>query len=185
MKYIYLLTLFFFTLGSCSSIKVRHKREKNVDFGQFRTFSIYPWDPMNAALVSSPDQEIIIDLISLEMQDRGYKKLEAQGDIIIDLYIILDQRRAATAITNYYNTGYWGGYHYSPWAYGYGNTSFTSFNLTRGTLIISMFSPELKKLVWQGSGQGLVSEDQQVRERNLPEAIGRILFKYPVKKKKK
>ena len=175
--------LVIFSITSCSPVKVAHTYDKKAPFEEMKTFSIQPWNPMNAAMIMQPDQELILEATSIELEDRGYQKVAANGDILVDIYVVLDNRQAITTMTDYYTTGYWGNYYYGPWGIGYSTQ--TTYTLTKGTLIISLFSSEMKKLIWQGLAKGTVTEDQQVREQNLPKAIERIFYRYPVKKKKK
>jgi hypothetical protein len=157
--------------------------DKKAPFKEMETFTIQPWNPMNAALVSGPDQDLILEATSIELEDRGYSKVPANGDLLVDIYVVLDSRQAITTITDYYTTGFWSSYYYGPWAIGY-NPSLASYKVTKGTLIISLFYSETKNLVWQGLASGTVSEDQQVREQNIPEVIERMFHRYPVKKRK-
>jgi len=184
MKRVVLMPLVLVLLTACSPVKISQKYEKKFPFESMETFSIQYWNPVNAALVSTPDQEMILEAISIELEDRGYRKIQANGDILVDIYVVLDSRQAMTTLTDYYSTGAWGSYYYGPWAFGY-NHAQTSYTLTKGTLIISLFNTGNKTLIWQGLAKGTVSEDQQVREQNLPKTIERIFSRYPVKKKKK
>jgi len=56
---------------------------------------------------------------------------------------------------------------------------------TKGTLLIDVFDQRSKKLIWQGVGIGIVSDDQLQRQKNIPRVVEKIFWKYPVQKNRK
>ncbi len=184
-------------LASCSSIQVTNNWDQKLDFKQFKTFSLYPWDKQNDSIVNDYDKETITAAIMSEMQLRGYKHVEKGGDLIVSTFVTLQNKTDYQAYTNHYGgyAGYGGGWGYynSPWAYGYGygpgyyggTTTITSVNYVQGTLIIDIFELKSKKLVWEGIGTGTVDDNLAARDRNLPKYISHIFRRFPVAKKRK
>ncbi|MFK5855302.1 MAG: DUF4136 domain-containing protein [Bacteroidota bacterium] len=193
----FLIPIVLVFLVSCSSLTVTNNWDKTLDFKQFKTFSLYPWDKQNNKLVHKYDIEIITTAVKSEMERRGYEYVEKGGELIVSAFITLENKTDYQAYTNHYGgyAGYGGGWGYygSPWAYGYGwgpgyyggGTTITSVNYVQGTLIVDIFETKNKKLVWQGMGVGTVDDNLAKRDKNLPRNISHIFRKFPIAKKGK
>lgn len=189
-KFIIPILLVF--LYSCTSFEVTNNHDKNVDFKKFNTYSLYPWDKHNDKTINEYDKQTIISSIKSEMERRGYKYVEKNGDLIVSTFVVLENKTSYQAYTNHYGgyAGYGGGWGYygSPWAYGYGwgpgysTTTVSKVDYLQGTLIIDIFELSNKKLIWQGIGSGEVTEDPATRDRRLPKRISHIFRKYPIPK---
>ena len=196
MKKLILYTLLIvFILPACSSLDVTNNYDKSVDFKNFSTYSLFPWDTHNDKAINDYDKYTIISSIKDEMESRGYAYVETNGDLIVSLFVVLQNKTSYQAYTTHYGgyAGYGGGWGYygSPWAYGYGwgpgysSTTVQSTNYKQGTLIIDIFQLDNKKLIWQGIGSGEVIEDLDERDRKLPKRISQVFRKFPIPKSKK
>ncbi len=196
MKKLILYTLLIvFILSACSSLDVTNNYDKSVDFKNFSTYSLFPWDTHNDKAINDYDKYTIISSIKDEMESRGYAYVENNGDLIVSLFVVLQNKTSYQAYTTHYGgyAGYGGGWGYygSPWAYGYGwgpgysSTTVQSTNYKQGTLIIDIFQLDNKKLIWQGIGSGEVIEDLEERDRKLPKRISQVFRKFPIPKSKK
>ena len=192
MKRIIIPVLILF-LASCTSVKVNNQWDRSVDFKTFKTYSLYPWDRQNDQVVNDYDKQTIIGSIKNEMNSRGYKLVEKDGDLVVSTFVILEDKTSYQSYTNHYSgwAGYGGGWGYYGsagfygygWSPGYNSTTYYSTDYTQGTLIIDIFRLSDKKLVWQGIGSGEVTEDLAKRDRKLPMRIGQIFRRFPVAKK--
>ena len=193
-----LTIVFFFAallFGSCGSLEVTNNWDKKIDFSKFKTYSLYPWDTHNDKSINDYDKQTILMAIKDEMDRRGYKHVEKNGELIVSTFVVLKNKTSYQAYTNHYGgyAGYGGGWMYygSPWAYGYGwgpgysTTTVEKINYLQGTLIIDIFELETKKLIWQGIGTGEVTQNLAERDRKLPKRISHIFRKYPVAKSRK
>lgn len=188
MLSIFILMLF---LSSCSSLKVYTDSDKTVDFSQFKTFSLYPWDYKHGYQINDYDKGTILNAIRTEMTEKGYEFEKEGGDLVISIFITLDNKTSYTAYTDHYGgwAGYGGGWGYSGFGYGYGygpgfsTTTVTENNYQEGTLIIDIFNAADKKLIWQGIGSKEVQTDLDKRDQQLPKNVGKILASFPAIKK--
>jgi hypothetical protein len=181
-------TILVLLLQACSPYKVTQEYDKNTDFNRFKTFSFSPWDSENSRLVNRFDQERLISAIANELTKKGYTQVSGKGDLIVDIFVIFDQKQGTTAYTSHYASPYWGGYGFYGYGYGYfpgyGSTVVETYNYVQGTIIINLFDRMGKLLVWQGTGIGTVSTSHQERKTNIPKIIEQIFFKFPKKRKK-
>ncbi len=191
-----LIPIMLIFLVSCSTLQVTNNWDKSVNFKEFNTFSMYPWDKQNNKLINELDKQTIIMSVKSEMERRGFKYVEKSGELVVSIFVTLQNKTDYQAYTNHYGgyAGYGGGWGYygSPWAYGYGwgpgyyggSTTIRSVNYVQGTLIIDIFEVSNKKLIWQGIGSGEVDDDPATRDRRLPKSISHIFRKFPIPKGK-
>lgn len=190
-KIIYPILALF--LVSCTGVKITNQWDKEVDFNVFKTYSFYPWDKHNDQVINDYDKQTILDAIKDEMNSRGYKLVEKNGDLVISTFVIVEDKTSYQAYTRHYGgwAGYGGGWGYYGRAgyYGYGmspgynSTTIYSTDYQQGTLIIDIFRLSDKRIIWQGIGSGEVTQDLSKRDRRLPVTIGQIFRRFPVTKK--
>ncbi|NOX85804.1 MAG: DUF4136 domain-containing protein [Chlorobi bacterium] len=188
MKKLFLPFVILFIFNSCTSVKITNNRDKTVDFEKFRTYSFYPWDKQNNEVVNEYDKLTILGSIKNEMNKRGYKFVETGGDLIISVFVIVQEETSYQAYTNHYGPGWnygYAGYYGNGWGVGYygpvhNNTTITSTSYNKGTLIIDIFNSSDKRQVWQGIASGEVTDNLNRRDRRLPMTIGQVFRRFPV-----
>ena len=171
--------------AACSSLKVTSDLDPNVDFTQYKTFEYYGWAEESDKILNRFDKERIESAFGDEFTKRGWKYVESGGDAVVSLFIVVDTKTQTTAYTNHYGAGPYG----PGWGYGYGygyggmGTSTTSYSESEyevGTLVVDVFDKSEKKLIWQGVGNGTVSENPKTRERNIPMVATKIMRPFPI-----
>jgi hypothetical protein len=175
---ILLLTLFIY---GCSSTKFTSDYDKTVDFTKYKTLSYYGWAKDSDKVLNDFDKERIEGAFAMEFINRGIELKESGGDIVVSLFIVIDQKTGATAYTTHMGTG---GYGYGAgwgWGMGYSNTTYNEYDYYVGSLVCDVFDAESKKLVWQGVVSGEIDDNPKSRERNIPRVVQEIMKKYPVK----
>jgi hypothetical protein len=178
--------------ASCSSVKFTADYDGDVDFTQHKTLSYYGWTEESDKILNKFEKERIEKAFGDEFEKRGFTLAERDGDIIVSLFIVVDQKKGATAYTNHYGGGgpygYYGGYGYGAgwgWGMGYSSTSYQEYDYYVGTLVCDVFDSSTKKLIWQGVITGEIDDNPKTRERNMPRVIKELMKKYPVAVPKK
>lgn len=179
-KIIGILTLVIIINSCGTGMRVSQEYDKDVDFNQYKTYSIYPWNAENGAMVNRDDQEYLVSAVAGELRNRGYKRVDYDGDLIADIYVIMNGDKASTAYRGYYTTGYWGGYFYQPFGFGFG-AGYATHIITEGTVIVNVFDKKAKKLVWHSQGKGPIEPDPQYRAQAIPKYIAKVFYKFPKK----
>jgi len=191
---LFIVSLLLIFLTSCTGVKVTNNWDKKVDFKEFKTYSLYPWDTHNDQIVNDYDKQTILMAIKVEMDGRGYKQVDKDGELVVSTFVIVENRTSYQAYTNHYGgyAGYGGGWGYGMGMgyYGYGYGAYNTYTVystdyQQGTLLIDIFRLSDKRLIWQGVGTGEITTDMEKRDRKLPMTIGHIFRKYPVAKSKK
>jgi len=185
MRNTLLALIIIVTISSCSSIKITSDRDGDVDFTQFSTLSYYGWQEESDKILNRFDKERIELSFAEEFKKRGISVVERDGDIIVSLFIVIDQKRGVTAYTNHYGAGGpygYGGYGYGwGWGMGYSSTSYNEYDYYVGSLVCDVFDSKTKKLIWQGVVSGEIDDNPKTRERNIPRVVRELMKRYPVK----
>lgn len=185
MKTLFYTLLFLILFSSCSSIKVVTDYDKSVDFTQYKTFEYYGWADESDKILNRFDRERIEQAFGQEFASRGLKYVKEGGDLIVTLFIVVEQKTQQSASTTYQGGyGYYGRYYgYGPgygWGPTYSTTTISEYDYKVGTLVVDVFDAKDKKLIWEGIGTGTVDDNPNNRDRNIPKAVKAIMAKYPV-----
>lgn len=185
-KFNYLWLLSIIISGACSSLTVKSDYDKEADFTKYKTFEYYGWTEDSDKILNRFDKERIEKAFGEEFSKRGLEYVKGNGDIVVSLFIIAEQKTSTTAHTNHYNMG---GYGYGGFGYygGYGGvgmgsstTTYSEQDYTVGTLVVDVFDKAEKKLIWQSIGQKTVDENPQTAEKNMPRVAASIMKSFPI-----
>jgi len=186
MKNLLFAVLVAAAISSCSSIKITSDKDGDVDFDQHKTLSYYGWQEESDKILTRFEQERIEKAFGEEFKKRGFTLAERDGDIVVSLFIVIDQKKGATAYTNHYGAGgpygYYGGYGYGAgwgWGMGASTTTYSEYEYKVGTLVCDVFDSKTKKLIWQGVVSGEIDENPKTRERNIPRVVKELMKRYP------
>jgi len=185
MKSINLIIILVIVISGCSSIKITADYDGSAGFETFKTYSYYGWAKESDKILNDLEKRRIETAFAEEFDKRGMQLVPDNGDVVVSLYIVVDQKTGVTAYNNHYGMG---GYGYGPgwgWGMGYTTTSYHEYDYYVGALVCDVFDARSKQLVWQGVASGEIKENPKLRERNIPLVIKEIMKKYPVKPVKK
>jgi len=173
-------------LASCSSISVTSDFDNTVDFTKFKTYEYYGWADESDKILNDLDKKRIEKAFGEEFSKRGMEYVESGGDLVVTLFIVVQQKteqRATTTGTGGYG-GYYGGYYgYGPgWGWGpsYSTTTVSTYDYNVGTLVVDVFDKANEQLIWESAGQGTIDENPQNRDKTIPKAVAKIMATYPV-----
>ena len=188
MKNQMLTLMVVLTLASCSSVQVTSDYDKSADFTKFQTYSYFGWTEESDQILNRFDKERIENAFGDEFEKRNIKFVEKDGDLIVSLFIVVEQKTSKTAYTNHFNAGGMGYYDYDyDYDVGWGGmgmgtstTRFQESDYEVGTLVCDVFSSETKKLIWQGIGKGTVDDNPQSNDKGIPKAVAAIMKSFPI-----
>ena len=190
MKKIVFLTLGvagLILLNSCSSLKVYSDVDSSIDFTKYKSLEYYGWADESDKFLTQLDKDRIENAFGAEFKKRGYEIVESGGDMIVTLFIVVEQKTSTTATTTSMGGGYggyYGGYYgYGPgygWGGGHSTTSIQEYDYQVGTLVCDVFDAKDEKLIWEGIGTKTIDENPQTRDKNIPKAVKAIMSKFPV-----
>jgi len=142
------------------------------DFSKYHT---YKWVAIEGAAV--PNQILdaqIKQSIDNQLSPKGLTKTDGdKADLLIGYQVSVDQEKQWNA----YGTGglRWGG----------GMASAQQSTISTGTLVLDMYDPTTKQLVWTGRATKTLdpSANQEKKQKNLDKAMAKLLKNYPPKQK--
>ena len=177
-----------FLVFGCSSIKVISDYDDTIDFTQYKTYEYFGWSEESDKVMNRFDRERIEKAFGEEFAARGMKYVEKGGDLIVTLFIVVEEKTQKSAYTTGFGGGYggyYGGYYgYGPgygWGSSYSTTHVSEYDYKVGTLICDVHDVQNKKLIWEGIGTKTIVENPEKREKTIPYAVKLMMSKYPVK----
>ncbi len=124
---------------------------------------------------SHPNQIVDAEIkqaVDAQLSTKGLTKTDDEkADLYVGYQIAVDQEKQWNA---YGMGGRWGG----------GMASATQSTISIGSLVIDMYDPGTKDLVWTGTASKSIdpSSNQQKNQNNLNKAMAKLLKNYPPKK---
>jgi Domain of unknown function (DUF4136) len=165
------VALLMFTVGSVAAQDVKYNSMPGTDFSKFHT---YKW-------VVVPNAKYPNQIVDAQIKDAINSQLSAKGLTLTDsdkadLYVAYQTSVAQQQQWNAYGMG--GG-----WRFGGGMATATSSTIDVGTLVVDMYDPSTKQLVWTGRATKTLnpSSNQEKNQKNLNKAMARLLKNYPPK----
>jgi Domain of unknown function (DUF4136) len=165
------LVLTFVTCIAMSAQDVTFNAMPGTDFSKYHT---YKWVTIEGA--KQPNQIVdaqIKQSVDAQLATKGLTKVD--GDKA-DLYIGYQTSLAQQEQWNAYGTG--GGYRW-----GGGMATATSSTINIGTLVLDMYDPSTKQLVWTGRATKTIdpNNSQEKKQKNLNKAMQKLLKNFPPK----
>ena len=171
-------------LAACAAPKpdLRSDYDRTVDFSQYRSFGFFD---RSERAGSGPAYDTLIDqrieaAIARELQARGYVRSDSP-DLLVNYSVVTQKvqevRSAPSARPVYPYYGYRGRY-YDPWpSYGY-DTWVVDYE--KGSLLVDLVDAKTRQLVWEGAGEGRVSDKARENiEATIDAAVGMVMGMYP------
>ena len=166
-----LLALVLLTAGTLAAQDVKYNFMPGTDFSKYHT---YKWVAIEGA--SHPNQIMDAEIkqaVDTQLASKGLTKTDSEkADLYVGYQIAVDQERQ-------WNT--WG----TGRGFGGGMGSATSSTISIGTLVLDMYDPTSKQLVWTGNATKTIdpSSNQEKNTKNLNKAMEKLLKNYPPKQK--
>ena len=161
--------LLLVTAGTLTAQDVSYNFMPATDFSKYRT---YKWVNVGRAHPDQIKDAEIKQSIDAQLASRGMTKTDSDK---ADLYICYQ-----TAVNQETQWDAWGSR-----AFGMGMGSWTSSTISVGTLVLDMYDPEAKQLVWTGSATKTIDtgSNHEKHMKNLDKAMAKLLKNYPPKRK--
>ena len=169
MKYIYLTALMCLGVAAFAQ-DVQFDYDRSANFSAYKT---YHW--VDYKEVQPGDQLLDRDIkraVNEQLAGKGLRRVESGGDLIVGY-------QAGISHEKEFDSSGAGGFGWGP--LGWGNTRVTTATIDVGKLIIGLFDPAAKQLIWRGSASKTlnISADPDKNYRSLEKAMTKLFKKYP------
>ena len=154
--------------------------DKDANFGALKTFSTKlgtSWgNPLSEKRITAEIEETLTE--------KGWKKVDADGDAIVVLHGATQTKR--TLNTFYSGGGGWGGYGYRGWGgMGMGSATTTESEYNVGTLVVDIFDAKSKQLVFRGAASDEISDKPEKNIKKVEKASAKMFKDFPPGSKEK
>ena len=156
--------------AACSTMTVTADHDSQVDFGAFRSFSLFerPAKERRGPQMSDLVDGRIAGSIAADLSSKGLASTKpGDADILVTFYTAVSRRVVV-------NGGGWYGYRWRYW--GGGMTYVNSY--PEGTLVIDVIDRRSRELVWRGVGAGAFSKMNPTDEK-VQKKVSRVLRDFP------
>ena len=148
------------------------------DFSKYRT---YKWVTIGPSGV--PDQILdtqIKQSIDSQLAAKGLTKVDNdKADLLVRYQVAVSKEKEWNA------TGMGDVFRWPGMSTAMGSATATSTTIDVGTLVLDMFDPTVKRLVWTGHATKTInpSKDPQKNQRNIDKAMQKLLKGFPPRRK--
>jgi len=161
--------LLLVTAGTLAAQDVRYNFMPGTDFSKYRT---YKWVNTRGA---HPDQIMDAEIkqsVDSQLASKGMTKTDSdKADLYIGYQTAVNQETQWDA--------------FGSRAFGMGTGSWTSSTISVGTLVLDMYDPGTKQLVWTGRATKTIDpgSNHEKNMKNLDKAMAKLMKNYPPKQK--
>ena len=170
-KYYIVLTLFVLIFTSCSSVRVVTDYDRSQNFSNLKTYAFLK-DGVDKTKINDLDKRRILRAIDKNLLEKGFQKSN-DPDLFINIFT--KERQEINIYNQNLNMPGWG-WGWGP-SLGWNQTSVS--RASNGTLYIDIINAKNRELIWQGSGEGILTSDIRKKEERINEFVKSILDKYP------
>lgn len=169
--------------GCASTPNTFANADPAIDFSQYRTFGYFPTLSTDKANYESLVSSFLKVAVAQELDKRGLANDEENPQLRVNFYINTQEKIQSRSVPT--SGGYYG-YRdpfYDPWGGygGYGGSETRISQYTEGTLNIDVVDAATKKLVWEGSIVGRLSDkDLRNMEKTVDDAVAAVMKGFPI-----
>jgi hypothetical protein len=151
--------------------EVKTDYDHHVDFSKYKTYS---WAKVETS--NSIWDGRVKDAVDKELQSKGLSQVPSGGDVAI---VAVGTTREKPTLETFYSGGFGG------WGWrGFGDTATTTVeNYKEGTLVVDMFDPNTKKLLWRGTASDTLSDNPEKNTKKMDKGVEKMLKDFPPKAK--
>ncbi len=174
-------------LSGCSTFTIDTRYDKDYRYSELRSFA---WSNLAPDITGDADyarpevdQAIRTDL-GRAFENRGFRPVDAteRADFLIAYRLIVENRLSERVLNDGYEVGPgWGPEGIDARQYARKTQETFIIEYTEGTLIVDVFEPDTRRLLWRGSVQGELHQEEEwvQRRERLQRAMRDLLKKFP------
>ena len=161
--------VFMAGVAACAVMLAQDVTSNSMPGTNFAKYHTYKWVDAGGAHPNQIVDQEIKQSIDSQMASKGLTKTDAENaDLYLAYQVAVDQEKQWNA----FGMGR---------GFGGGMGQATSSTISNGTLVLDMYDPASKQLVWQGRVTKTLDTgaNQQKQEKNLNKAMEKLLKKFP------
>jgi hypothetical protein len=155
------------TASLAQQVKTDYDREAN--FSQYKTYS---WEKVQTQDSLWVDR--IKEAVNTDLAAKGWIPVQSGGDISV---VAIGTTQNQQTLDTFYD-GFGGGWRWRGFG-GFGDSTTTVETYKVGTLVVDLFDPKTKKLIWRGSASDALSNKSDRNIRNLDRDVQKMFDHFP------
>jgi hypothetical protein len=176
MKRLTCLLLALLIVSPVWAAKVLIDYDKNADLSKYKSFQ-YHASKDNASTDNLMDGRIV-DALQGMLKEAGLTEVDSGADLAATYHVKTEEQTSFTTT----GMGYGMGAGWGRWGGGMGGmggmATTTEQTWTDGTLILDLWDPATKKLVWRGSASQTLKGNPEKRSKQIDQAFDGMLKKW-------
>src|SRR5271157_4144298 len=162
MRYINMTAIVFLGVAAFAQ-DVQFDYNRSANFNAYKTYQWVDYKPVQVG-----DELLDQDIkraVDEQLAGKGLRRVESGGDLLVGYQAGISQEKQFDS----FGSG------------GWGDTRVTSSTIDIGKLVIGLFDPATKQLVWRGSASKTldIKKDPDKNYRNLEKAMAKLFKNYP------
>jgi hypothetical protein len=151
---------------------VQFDYNRSADFGSYRTYQWVDFKPVDVGN-QILDQDIK-RAVDAQLAGKGLQRVESGGDLLVGYETAISQKR-------HFDVTGWAPGRWAAPAGSWVGAHVTSSNIDVGKLVVGLFDPATKQLVWRGSASKTldIKKDPDKNYRTLEKAMAKLFKHYP------
>jgi hypothetical protein len=166
------IALLFATASFAQQVKTDYDR--SATFSEYKTYS---WEKVQTQDPLWVDR--IKEAVNAALTAKGLTPVESGGDIAI---VAMETTQNQRTLNTFYD-GFGGGWRWRGFG-GTGTATTTVDNYKVGTLVVDLFDPHTKTLIWRGSSSDTLSDKSDKNIKNLDKGVQKMFDHFPPDAKK-
>jgi len=178
-KWLTFLPALFLMITCAYSQDIHYNYDRGANFAGYKT---YQWVDLPGPGGAVPDQLIDQDIkraVDEQLAQKGLTRVERDADLKVGYHAVLREEKSVNL--NAFGTG--GG----PWGWGgwggfnSGTVTGQTSTITSGTLLIDLYDPAKKQLIWRGDATKTIDikKNPDKNYKNLQKAMAKLFKNYP------
>src|SRR5579863_8165266 len=154
--------------------QVKTDYDRDADFSHYRTYS---WEK-----VQTQDQlwvDRIKQAVNSALGAKGWTQVNSGGDVAV---VAMETTQNQQTLNTFYD-GFGGGWRWRGFG-GFGDSTTTVDTYRVGTLVVDLFDPSTKNLIWRGSASDTLSDKSDKNIRTLDKGVQKMFDHFPPSPKK-
>jgi Domain of unknown function (DUF4136) len=174
MKKLIKVTALMYLVVTAFAQEVQFDYDRSTNFNAYKT---YQWVDSNPVQVG--DQLLnknIKRAIDVQLTGKGLRRVESDGDLLIGYQGAISKEKQFDGLPSG-----------PPWWGNWGNTRVTTSTIDVGKLVVGLFDPATKQLMWRGSAAKTldIKESPDKNYQNLEKAMAKLFKNYPPDSRKR
>ena len=157
--------------GTSSAQQVKTDYDRNVNFGQYKTYS---WEQVKTK--DARDVDRIKAAVNAALAAKGWTQVDSGGDVCIMAVEITSNQQTLNTFYDGFGGG-WGWRRFGGGGFGQATTTTETYKV--GTVVVDLFDHKTKQLVWRGSASDTLSNNSDKNIKNLNKGVEKMFKKFP------